>query len=64
MSKTPAAGNAGANPGFKWEDGAKSSGGKFKFIHLIVVSILFLLLGAYLAKIPVSEIDASTKTEE
>ena len=37
-----------------WEDDGTSSGKKFKFIHIIVVSIIFLLLGSYLAKVPIA----------
>ena len=40
------------NSGFQWDDAQVSSGKKFKFIHLIIVSIVFLLLGSYLAKVP------------
>ena len=47
-SGTPAGGQV------NWEDNSASSGGKFKFIHLIIVSIVFLLLGSYLAKVPLS----------
>ena len=43
---------SGALANKNWEDGTASSGKKFKFIHLIVVSIVFLLLGSYLAKVP------------
>ena len=35
-----------------WEDDGSASGKKFKFIHIIVVSIIFLLLGSYLGKAP------------
>ena len=42
-----------AQASLNWEEGSKaSSGGKFKFIHLIAVSIVFLYLGSYLAKLP------------
>ena len=33
-----------------WADDNPSSGKKFKFIHVIIVSIVFLCLGSYLAK--------------
>ena len=33
-----------------WADDNPSSGKKFKFIHVILVSIVFLCLGSYLAK--------------
>ena len=33
-----------------WGDDNPSSGKKFKFIHVILVSIVFLCLGSYLAK--------------
>ena len=36
-----------------WVDnGSASSGGKFKFLHLIIVAIICLLLGYFLAKKP------------
>ena len=41
----------GALANKNWEDNNASSGKKFKFIHLVVVSIVFLLLGSYLAKV-------------
>ena len=48
----------GSTPGttanVNWEDSQGSSGKKFKFIHVIVVSIVFLLLGSYLAKLPIA----------
>jgi len=43
-----------------WEDNAASSGKKFKFIHVILVSILFLFLGSYLAKVPLPTDPAQT----
>ena len=33
-----------------WGDDNPSSGKKFKFIHVILVAIVFLCLGSYLAK--------------
>ena len=42
-----------------WEDDGNSSGKKFKFIHIIVVSIIFLLLGSYLAKVPIAAAPAA-----
>ena len=42
-----------------WADDTGSSGKKFKFIHVIIVSILFLLLGSYLAKLPSGTVDAA-----
>ena len=45
-----------------WADDAGSSGKKFKFIHVILVSIIFLLLGSYLAKLPIG--DAAAAVDE
>jgi len=36
-----------------WQDDGTGSGKKFKFVHIIVVSIIFMLLGSFLAKAPV-----------
>lgn len=51
-SATPSGTPAGGQ--INWEDNSASSGGKFKFIHLIIMSIVFLLLGSYLAKVPLT----------
>ena len=45
--------SGGAPAAVNWAEDAGSSGKKFKFIHVIIVSILFLLLGSYLAKLPI-----------
>ena len=45
---------SGSQANLNWEENGPSSGAKFKFIHLIFVSIVFLLLGSYLAKLPLS----------
>ena len=48
-SANTASGTVGGAPAaINWADDSGSSG-KFKFIHVIVVSIIFLLLGSYLA---------------
>jgi hypothetical protein len=52
---------SGSQANSNWEDNATSSGAKFKFIHLIAVSIVFLLLGSYLAKVPISKGPETTK---
>ena len=55
MSKTNGGpGGSSAVPS-DWTDDVASSGKKFKFFHLIIVSILFLFLGRYLAQIPTFE---------
>lgn len=55
-SATPSGGmpSSGVQANMAWEDDGTSSGKKFKFIHIIVVSIIFLLLGSYLAKVPIA----------
>jgi hypothetical protein len=58
-SSTP---SAGSQANMAWEDDGSASGKKFKFIHIIVVSIIFLLLGSYLAKVPLP-IETPTITE-
>ena len=65
-SSTPAAGSntTGNNAQMAWEDNGSSSGKKFKFIHIILVAIVFLLLGNYLAKVPMPARPASTVTSE
>ena len=52
--------SGGAPAAINWAEDAGSSGKKFKFIHVIIVSILFLLLGSYLAKLPI--VDAAAPT--
>ena len=44
--------SAAAQANSNWEDKNASSGKKIKFIHVIICSILFLLLGSYLAYTP------------
>ena len=46
-------GAGGAPQAIDWSDDSGSSGSKFKFIHVVIVSIIFLLLGSYLAKLPI-----------
>ena len=46
-----------------WADDAGSSGKNFKFIHVIIVSIVFLLLGSYLAKMPMGAASVEASTE-
>ena len=50
--------SGGAPAAINWAEDAGSSGKKFKFIHVIIVSILFLLLGSYLAKLPIADVAA------
>ena len=50
--------SGGAPAAINWAEDAGSSGKKFKFIHVIIVSILFLLLGSYLAKLPIVDVAA------
>ena len=50
----------GAPAALNWADDAGSSGKKFKFIHVIIVSIVFLLLGSYLAKLPIGTVSVDT----
>ena len=47
----------GVNANKNWADDSASSAKGFKFIHVIVVSIVFLLLGSYLAKVPIAAVD-------
>ena len=55
MSKTNGGpGGQSAAPS-DWTDDVASAGKKFKFFHLIIISILFLFLGRYLAQIPTFE---------
>mmetsp|Transcript_22260 Transcript_22260/g.29810 ORF Transcript_22260/g.29810 Transcript_22260/m.29810 type:complete len:94 (+) Transcript_22260:782-1063(+) len=57
---------SGAQANQAWEDNPASSGKKFKFIHVIAVSIVFLLLGSYLAKVPLTSApvaDAQVESE-
>lgn len=64
---TQTAGVASATAGgsqVNWEDNSASSKGKFKFIHLIIVSIVFLLLGSYLAKVPIASPTTKKSAEE
>ena len=52
---TTTGGGQGSQAVANWADDNVSSGGKkFKFLHVIVVSILFLLLGSFLAKMPIA----------
>ncbi len=44
--------SSGLSANKNWEDDQSSSAKGFKFIHVIVVSIVFLLLGSYLAQVP------------
>ena len=53
ISKT--GGGQGSQAVANWADDNVSSGGKkFKFMHVIVISILFLLLGSFLATMPIA----------
>ena len=61
MSKSGGSGSGtlttGANANKNWEEDCTAAAKGFKFIHVIVVSIIFLLLGSYLAKV---EVNAAT----
>ena len=46
--------SVGAQANKNWEDDGGSSKKKFKFVHVIIVSIVFLYLGSYLAKLPIA----------